>query len=46
MTRVRDLSREDRFAWTELWAGYLRFYRAESRGGGHRANLRPDDRAT
>jgi GNAT superfamily N-acetyltransferase len=29
MTRVRDLSGEDRFAWTELWAGYLRFYRAE-----------------
>jgi GNAT superfamily N-acetyltransferase len=29
MTRVRELCREDRAAWAELWAGYLRFYRAE-----------------
>ncbi|HEX3976013.1 MAG TPA: GNAT family N-acetyltransferase [Solirubrobacteraceae bacterium] len=29
MTTVRELRREDRAAWTELWAGYLRFYRAE-----------------
>jgi GNAT superfamily N-acetyltransferase len=29
MTDVRDLRHEDRDAWTQLWAGYLRFYRAE-----------------
>jgi hypothetical protein len=29
MTKVRELRREDRVAWAELWAGYLRFYRAE-----------------
>jgi GNAT superfamily N-acetyltransferase len=29
MTKVRELRHEDRVAWTELWAGYLRFYRAE-----------------
>jgi GNAT superfamily N-acetyltransferase len=29
MTDIRDLRQEDRVAWTELWAGYLRFYRAE-----------------
>jgi GNAT superfamily N-acetyltransferase len=27
--RVRRLRDEDRQAWEELWAGYLRFYRAE-----------------
>jgi GNAT superfamily N-acetyltransferase len=29
MTDIRELRQEDRGAWTELWAGYLRFYRAE-----------------
>lgn len=29
MTVIRELLHEDRVAWTELWAGYLRFYRAE-----------------
>jgi GNAT superfamily N-acetyltransferase len=29
MTKIRELRREDRVAWNELWAGYLRFYRAE-----------------
>ncbi len=29
MTTVRELRHEDRVAWDELWAGYLRFYRAE-----------------
>jgi len=29
MTKVRELRREDRPAWNDLWAGYLRFYRAE-----------------
>jgi GNAT superfamily N-acetyltransferase len=29
MTKVRELRHEDRAAWTELWAGYLRFYRVE-----------------
>jgi GNAT superfamily N-acetyltransferase len=29
MTTVRPLRHEDRGAWSELWAGYLRFYRAE-----------------
>jgi GNAT superfamily N-acetyltransferase len=29
MTDVRELRPGDRVAWTELWAGYLRFYRAE-----------------
>src|ERR1700733_4689362 len=29
MTTVRELRDSDRVAWTELWAGYLRFYRAE-----------------
>jgi GNAT superfamily N-acetyltransferase len=29
MTKVRELRHEDRVAWAELWAGYLRFYRAE-----------------
>ncbi len=29
MTSVRPLRPEDLGAWSELWAGYLRFYRAE-----------------
>jgi GNAT superfamily N-acetyltransferase len=29
MTKVRELRAGDRVPWTELWAGYLRFYRAE-----------------
>jgi GNAT superfamily N-acetyltransferase len=29
MTTVRELRHEDRVAWSELWAAYLRFYRAE-----------------
>jgi GNAT superfamily N-acetyltransferase len=29
MTKVRELRREDRVGWSELWARYLRFYRAE-----------------
>jgi GNAT superfamily N-acetyltransferase len=29
MTTVRALRPDDRAAWSELWAGYLRFYRAE-----------------
>jgi GNAT superfamily N-acetyltransferase len=29
MTDIRELRHEDRDAWTQLWAGYLRFYRAE-----------------
>ena len=29
MTTVRQLRPDDRVTWTELWAGYLRFYRAE-----------------
>src|ERR1700735_4206605 len=29
MTAIRELRREDRATWNELWAGYLRFYRAE-----------------
>jgi GNAT superfamily N-acetyltransferase len=29
MPTVRELRQEDRVAWSELWAGYLRFYRAE-----------------
>ncbi len=28
MTEIRELCPEDRVAWTELWAGYLHFYRA------------------
>lgn len=28
-TRIRELRAEDRTAWEPLWAGYLRFYRAE-----------------
>jgi GNAT superfamily N-acetyltransferase len=26
---IRELRREDHDGWTELWSGYLRFYRAE-----------------
>jgi GNAT superfamily N-acetyltransferase len=33
MTAVRELRPGDRVAWTELWAGYLRFYRAETTAG-------------
>jgi GNAT superfamily N-acetyltransferase len=29
MTKVRELRREDRETWNELWTGYLHFYRAE-----------------
>jgi GNAT superfamily N-acetyltransferase len=29
MTEIRELRDGDRAAWTGLWAGYLRFYRAE-----------------
>jgi GNAT superfamily N-acetyltransferase len=29
MTTVRELRHDDRGAWSGLWAGYLRFYRAE-----------------
>src|ERR1700722_4622539 len=29
MTVIRALRQEDRVAWTQLWAGYLGFYRAE-----------------
>jgi GNAT superfamily N-acetyltransferase len=29
MTAIRELRPGDRVAWTELWAGYLHFYRAE-----------------
>jgi GNAT superfamily N-acetyltransferase len=29
MPEIRGLRDEDRAAWTVLWAGYLRFYRAE-----------------
>jgi GNAT superfamily N-acetyltransferase len=29
MTEIRELRPGDRVAWTELWAGYLHFYRAE-----------------
>jgi GNAT superfamily N-acetyltransferase len=29
MTEIRELRGQDRVAWTRLWAGYLRFYRAE-----------------
>jgi len=29
MTKIRELRQQDRAAWDELWAGYLRFYRAE-----------------
>jgi GNAT superfamily N-acetyltransferase len=29
MTDIRELRGEDRVAWAQLWAGYLRFYRAE-----------------
>jgi GNAT superfamily N-acetyltransferase len=29
MSPVRELRPEDRVAWSELWAGYLRFYRGE-----------------
>jgi GNAT superfamily N-acetyltransferase len=29
MLAIRELRLEDRAAWSELWAGYLRFYRAE-----------------
>jgi GNAT superfamily N-acetyltransferase len=29
MTKIRELRQQDRVAWNELWAGYLRFYRAE-----------------
>jgi GNAT superfamily N-acetyltransferase len=29
MTEIRALRDEDRAAWNQLWAGYLRFYRAE-----------------
>jgi GNAT superfamily N-acetyltransferase len=29
MTNIRELRQQDRAAWSELWAGYLRFYRAE-----------------
>jgi len=29
MTDIRELRPEDRVVWTQLWAGYLRFYRAE-----------------
>jgi GNAT superfamily N-acetyltransferase len=27
--RIRELAPEDQAGWLELWAGYLRFYRAE-----------------
>jgi GNAT superfamily N-acetyltransferase len=29
MTKIRELRQQDRVAWSELWAGYLHFYRAE-----------------
>jgi GNAT superfamily N-acetyltransferase len=29
MTTIRELRPEDRAIWSELWAGYLHFYRAE-----------------
>jgi GNAT superfamily N-acetyltransferase len=29
MTDIRELRQEDRVVWAKLWAGYLRFYRAE-----------------
>ena len=29
MTDIRELRHDDRDAWTPLWAGYLRFYRAQ-----------------
>jgi GNAT superfamily N-acetyltransferase len=29
MATIRELRDADRVAWSELWAGYLRFYRAE-----------------
>ncbi len=29
MTTIRELRAEDHVTWTELWVGYLRFYRAE-----------------
>jgi GNAT superfamily N-acetyltransferase len=29
MTKIRELRPEDRPIWSELWAGYLHFYRAE-----------------
>ena len=29
MTKIRALRQQDRVAWNELWAAYLRFYRAE-----------------
>jgi GNAT superfamily N-acetyltransferase len=29
MTDIRALRQKDRAAWARLWAGYLRFYRAE-----------------
>ena len=29
MLAIRELRLEDRVAWSDLWAGYLRFYRAE-----------------
>jgi GNAT superfamily N-acetyltransferase len=33
MTKIRELRQQDRAAWSELWAGYLRFYRAELAAG-------------
>jgi len=29
MTKIRELRQQYRVAWSELWAGYLHFYRAE-----------------
>ena len=29
MRKIRELRQQDRVAWSELWAGYLRFYRAK-----------------
>ena len=29
MTLIRPLARTDHAAWAPLWAGYLRFYRAD-----------------
>jgi GNAT superfamily N-acetyltransferase len=29
MTKIRELGEQDRVTWSELWAGYLHFYRAE-----------------
>jgi GNAT superfamily N-acetyltransferase len=30
---IRDLRAEDRASWSDLWAGYLRFYRAQVASG-------------